>query len=167
LISVVFCLACPATMPAGRYVPIESTRARLYLEPSWEDATKQPGERVRFERGVGTLRPLLVSVTTVSASDFKTIKDVLDAREAAFGKSARRERLAAIRVSGVPAEKRVVQLDLRGETWATFLYGFTVDREHIVVHGFAKPALSGDSEADFDAFVAAIQLMAKVEKKAK
>ncbi|MBI3074277.1 MAG: hypothetical protein HYY84_19380 [Deltaproteobacteria bacterium] len=146
-------------MPAGRYVPIESTRARLYVEPSWEDATKQPGERFRLERGVGTLRPLLVSVTTVPASEFKTIKDVLDAREAAFGKSVVRERVTEIRVSGAPAEKRAVRIDVRGETWATFLYGFTLDRDHVVIQGFAKTHLANESEADFDALVAAIQLM--------
>ena len=98
-------------------------------------------------------------MTAVSISDFKTIGDVLDAREAAFGKSVVRERVVAIRVSGVPAEKRIVRLDLRGETWATFLYGFSVDREHVVIHGFAKRHLVNESEADFDALVAAIQLI--------
>lgn len=158
-----FLFACPASMPSGRFVPIESTRVRLFLEPNWEDAARQSGEAFRFERGVGTLRPLAVSVTRVAATEFKSIQDVLDARETAFGKSATREGSSPIRVSGVPAEKRVVHLNLRGETWATFLYGFTVDREHIVVHGFAKPALARDSEADFDAFMNSIQIQAPRE----
>lgn len=154
-------IACPSVMPSGRFVQVGGSRVRLYLEPRWEDAPRQPGETYRFERGAGTLQPRTLSVVALDAKEWRTLSEALDARERGLGKTAVREREAPIRVSGVPGLKRAITMVRGDERWVTLLYGFVMDDRIVLIHGFAKPHHSKDSEADFDAVVDAIQILAR------